>query len=495
MRIVSKFKSLVKLVIITLICIMMLSSTVFAEPYKSYTYDYWLDPVPTPHAYLPESSVYGKDIGLTEFKNASDIFVDKDNIIYVADTGNNRIVCMNSSFSLIRVITTFKNNGKDDTFNEPRGVFVSDDGYIYVADTKNQRVVKLDKFGKFLKEYGKPDTDLISKTQEYNPIKLVVDRANRIYIIASGINKGLIELDPEGKFRGFVGANEVDVNPVEYIWKLMSTKEQKSRMELFVPTEYANISLDKEGFLYVTTSTIDIKTLMNDADPIRRLNPKGVDVLRRYGYGSPVGDYVIKEEDGVSKLVDIAVDDEAGIYSVLDENRGRIFTYDYDGNLLYVFGGTGYQEGNFDLPTSIEFLGDKILVLDGARNCVNVFYTSDYGKSVRDAIKLHYEGKYEEAAKEWQKVLDFNANSDLAYIGLGRILLRDKNYQEAMKHFKLANNRIYYSKAFKLYRKQIIQENFGYIASGVIAAMAVLIVIFKIKRKGKYIDDGEGVDI
>lgn len=480
-----------------LICTMISTATVFAEPYKSYTYDYWLNPVPTPHAYLPERSIYGKDLGVTELKDASDIFVDRFNTIYIADTGNNRIILLNSSFQLIREITTFKNNGQDDTFNTPKGLFVSDSGYIYVADTENQRVVKLDKFGKFIKEYGKPETDLIPSTQKYNPTKLVVDKAERLYIIASGINKGLIELDPEGKFRGFVGANKVTVNPVEYLWKLMSTKEQRSRMELFVPTEYANISLDREGFLYVTTSTVDRQTLRSGADPVRRLNPKGEDVLRRLGYGPPVGDYVVGMWDDTSKLVDIAVDENAGIYSVLDQSRGRIFTYDNDGNILYVFGGTGYQEGNFDLPVSMEYLGSKIVVLDSSRNCINVFDTTAYGKAVRDAVKLHYEGKYEEAAKSWQEVLDFNANSDLAYIGLGRILVRDQQYSEAMKYFNLATNRKYYSKAFKLYRKQVIEENFGYIASGAILVVVGLMVLarFKNKNRNNYIDDGEGVDI
>ena len=34
-----------------------------------------------------------------------------------------------------------------------------------------------------------------------------------------------------------------------------------------------------------------------------------------------------------------------GIYSILDSVRGRIFTYDHEGNLLYIFGGLGSQEG------------------------------------------------------------------------------------------------------------------------------------------------------
>lgn len=495
MRKLINFKFVFRILAAVLLFTATISCTVSAEPYKSYTYDYWLKAVPTPHAYLPERSIYGENLGIGEFKNASDIFVDKNNTVYILDTGNNRIICMNSSFQLVRVIDKFSNNGKNDTLKGPQGMFVSEDGFIYIADTQNQRIIKLDKSGNFIKEYTRPDTDLISQKQQYNPTKLVVDKGGRIYIIASGINKGLVEIDQSGKFISFIGANKVTVNPVEYLWKLFSTKEQRARMELFVPTEYTNVCINSEGFIYATTSTVDRSTLTKGATPVRKLDPKGVDVLRRYGYGPPVGDYVTGMMDDMSKLVDVTVDNAAGLYSVLDQTRGRVFTYDSDGNLLYIFGGTGYEEGNFDAPTAIETLGDKILVLDGTRNCVDVFNTTAYGSSVREAVKLHYQGKYEEAAKMWQKVLDYNANSDLAYIGLGRVLVRDKKYYDAMKYFKLANNRNYYSKAFKLYRKEFIGDHFGVIATGAIIVIGSLIVLSKVRQRKKYMNSEGGIDI
>lgn len=53
---------------------------------------------------------------------------------------------------------------------------------------------------------------------------------------------------------------------------------------------------------------------------------------------------------GASRIIDVVVR-EKGIYSVIDSTRGRIFTYDHEGNLLYIFGGIGSQEGTFDTPS------------------------------------------------------------------------------------------------------------------------------------------------
>ena len=62
-----------------------------------------------------------------------------------------------------------------------------------------------------------------------------------------------------------------------------------------------------------------------------------------------------------------------GMYSVLDSKRGRVFTYDSQGNLLYIFGGRGDQKGQFNQPCALIYNGDEILVADRSRNSVQVF--------------------------------------------------------------------------------------------------------------------------
>ena len=59
-----------------------------------------------------------------------------------------------------------------------------------------------------------------------------------------------------------------------------------------------------------------------------------------------------ENNDTRSRFVDI-VNREFGMFSALDRQRGRIFTYDNQGNLLYVFGGIGDAVGLFTRPQAI----------------------------------------------------------------------------------------------------------------------------------------------
>jgi len=466
-------------------------------PYHSYTYDYWGDVVDSPAAYLPNRLITGEDLGIGALRNPTDLFVGKDGKIYILDAGNRRIIITNDRWELVRVIAGFEKNGVPDRFNNPNGIFVTEEGHIYVADTDNGRLVELDPEGKFIREIGPPRADIIPESFIYQPTKLVVDRAGRIYVVARHVNQGLIELTPDGTFRSYMGASRVALNMVDYFWKMIATREQRERMALFVPTEYNNLCIDEEGFIYVTTSalnewdiqrTIDSRSEDDRYAPVRRLNLTGNDILRRRGYFPPVGDIRIARKGSVrgpSMLVDIAVDNEVRVYSVLDRRRGRIFTYDSEGNLLYIFGAIGERFGNFRNPVALDYLGDKILVLDYETGTVTEFTVTGYGRLIREAVYLHFVGKYDEAAACWEEVLLLNANYEMAYVGIGRALLRQRRFEEALKNFKLGNHRKYYSRAFYYHRREVIGKNFGLIAGVLAACFLALYIILRIRDKSQ----------
>ena len=50
-----------------------------------------------------------------------------------------------------------------------------------------------------------------------------------------------------------------------------------------------------------------------------------------------------------------------------------------------------------------------------------------------------------------------DGNYDLAYIGIGRSLLRQKQYKEAMDYFELKYDEDNYSRAYKQYRKEWVE--------------------------------------
>lgn len=486
--------------LIVAVC-MLLSSQVVAEaPYETYTYDYYGNSVASPDAYTPGRIIDGEILGAGHLKGPKDIFIQND-LIYIADTGNNRVVIADLDWQLVSVIDSFDNEGTLDTFNGPHGLFVTENDDLYIADTTNQRIVHLDPQGQLVRTIGAPESEILDENFLYMPTALSLDSAGRFYIIGMSVNQGIIELNADGDFTGFIGASKVTPSVSDIFWKQFSTEEQRKRMISFVPTEYNNISIDNKGFLYTVTSTIDATVLTQKISgrsttdvgaPIKKLNLQGSDVMQRKGSFLPAGDIEYPGAQvtgykylGPSKLVDVCVEDFGG-YTVLDSNRGHIFTYDHDGNLMYAFGAPGEIEGTFRQPVAIEVVDDRLFVVDTGANNITEFHVTEYGNMVKEALIAHDQGRYDEATTLWELVLKKNANSELAHTGIGKAYLRKESYKNALDHFKLGNNKVYYSKAFKYYRREVLSDYFNLIMGGILLLGLLIFIRKRYKaRKGQ----------
>ncbi len=425
-----------------------------STPYESYNYNYWEEAVPAPAAYVPKRSISGSDLGIGDFLEPADMVVADSGLIYIVDSGNGRIVCVDEKWNVLNVMTGFDNAGKADVFKNPSGLFIDNEENLYVADTDNGRIVVLSKEGHLLRIIDKPQSDILPGDFKFNPLKVTVDKAKRVYVVAKGIYEGIMQFDGNGDFIGYVGTNKVTRDYTEFLWRYLSTKAQKAQMVLFIPTEFSNIDIDSKGFVYATNIDPDSK------EPVKRLNPSGEDVLKRFGYFDVKGDILFRMSVGPSKLIDVKVL-ENGMYSVLDANQGKIFTYDDEGNLLYVYGGKGNQTGTFKIPVAIEQSGKNQLVLDRGKSNIVVFEPTKFGSSVNEAVGLHYNGEDKLAVPIWQEVLRLNSNYDIAYIGIGKSLLMEKRNGEALEYFKLGMDRDSYSVAYKRYRREVMKEHFG----------------------------------
>ncbi len=455
--------------------------------FYTYIYDVFGDERESPDAYTPQLRIIGTDLGIGDFSQPQGMYAKGDRV-YIADTGNNRIVELLAgieNLTLVRVIDTFKNGGQDDTFSGPNDVFVTDNGDIFVCDTENKRVVHLDKDLNMIKTLVQPVDETYDASQEFLPTKAVVDESGRILVLGRNVNKGVMQYSPEGEFTGYIGASKVTFSMVDYIWKKLSTKEQRAQMEQFVPTEYNNIALDKDGFVYVTTSVFSEWDLKDDkAKPIRKLNSMGSDILIKNGDVPPIGDVQWGEGGGVkgpSKLIDVTPL-ENDIYYAIDRTRCRIFGYDSQGQLLYAFGGNGNTLGYFTNPVALDHIGNDLYVLDGSRNNLTKLVLTDYGKQINNAIMAYQKGDYDLSADYWRQVLRMNSNYDLAYLGIGRALLRQNRYKEAMEYFELKYYGRAYSKAFKLYRKEWIEEHIVYFVVGLLILIIVPKTIKTVKK-------------
>jgi len=446
-----------KISLLLLVCFLPLFH-VFSEPTKfTYNYDFWKEQVVSPDAYYPSAYIIGTSLGIGNFREPQGLFV-RENRIYICDSGNNRILTLEvnekGEHNLVSVVSSVIIDGDESHFNYPMDIFESRDGFLYITDTNNQRLLKLDSGWNHVYTITKPEDESFEENMEFLPVKLVVDFAGRIFVQARNVNKGLMEFDNRGEFVGYMGANKVQFKLVDYIWKSISTQAQRERMDLFIPIEYSNVTLDNEGFVYVTNSS-------GQADPVRRLNAMGQDILIRNGYEKPVGDLAYGNAGGIlgrSRFIDV-VAFENDSYACFDRTRGRIFMYDFQGNLLYAFGSVGNKEGYFLQPVALEKMGYALYALDSRTTALTRFDLTGYGQMINTALNEYKAGRYESSADVWEQVLKMNGNYDLAYIGIGRAALRQGEYQKAMKYYKLKHFREGYGKAFQLYRKQWMEEN------------------------------------
>ena len=476
---------MLSLAVLVVLLLAMSQSSMCAVPYRGYVFDFWQKPTPAPEAYLPYKVIDGRSIGISDFRAPQDIFVDDHLRVYLLDSGNNRIICMNQDWDVLRIIDQFEHDGKVDRFNSPKGLFVTSDGNIYVADTGNGRIVILTNDGKYIREIGKPTTGaegIITEDFSFKPSKVAVDRAMRVFVKADEVFEGFMEFDSAGNFKGFVGAPRVAPSLLDVFWQRLATREQRERLALFLPTEFSNLDIDSRGFIMATTRPESVY----QEDVVRRLSASGQDVLRRLGFTPPIGDVVDPSAwegasiSGPSVFVDVVASKD-GVYRVLDQRRGRVFTYDYNGRLLYVFGGPGSQRGTLSTPVAIDVLGDEVVVLDSSNNRITVYAPTEYAKLIHAAIRLYAAGHYEVAAEVWRRVLAYNANYDLAYTGIGEVLLRTGDYREAMHYFRLGNNRDRYSEALGFYREEIIRENFATIMTVAVLAIALLYITVRLR--------------
>ncbi|HWT76827.1 MAG TPA: hypothetical protein VN258_19175 [Mobilitalea sp.] len=485
-------KSIVAVFFCFTVLLLFPSITVQAENNMyTYTYDYWGVERESPDAYEAERLVTGDDLSIGDFKDPQGMFV-KDNRIYICDTGNNRIVILekvNDEITLIDQFSEFTGDTAVNTFSGPQDIYVTDSGDMYICDTNNQRVVQLSSDKKFIKAMVRPVDETVDQKSDFLPLKVVADKSGRIIVLVKNYNKGFVEYKNNGDFAGFIGANEVKFNMTDYIWKMISTKAQRAQMKQFVPTEYNNLSLDQDGFIYCTTSVFKENELKSDkAKPIRKLNAMGTDILIKNGFYPPIGDVWWGSAGGVSgtsKLIDVTAMDNDTYYA-LDRTRGRIFGYDSQGNLIYAFGSLGNKLGYYQFPTALDHMGNDLLVLDSKFAGITVLTLTPYGELINKALAEYKKGNYDQSAQYWEQVIMQNGNDDMAYIGIGRSLLRQGEYKKAMEYFKLKYDDDNYSKAFQLYRKQWIEKNIGWIMTiffGLIIIPSLVGFIKKIKRE------------
>jgi DNA-binding beta-propeller fold protein YncE len=253
-----------------------------------------------------------------------------DGSVYVADTGNSRLVKFDQAGKVVATWGSKTPDGQTPpapgTFNEPWGVAVDAQGNVFVADTWNHRVQKLDANGKFLSEWSTTGPGNEEPHQLWGPRGIVVSSAGRVYVTDTG-NKRVVVFDANGKFLfGFDTSGD-------------------GRLD-----EPVGIALGPDNNV-VVADTWNSRVAV--------FSPDG-----KFITSWPVQGWL---SDSLDNKPYLAVDAQGRVY-VTDPEGYRIIVFSPAGQPLAAFGRYGTEEDAFALPTGLAIGADGTIWLADAGN-------------------------------------------------------------------------------------------------------------------------------
>uniref|UniRef100_UPI003FEEDAD1 YIP1 family protein n=1 Tax=Roseburia sp. TaxID=2049040 RepID=UPI003FEEDAD1 len=452
-----KLKRIVLLCLVGFICLTGGESVAASQATTyTYTHDDKMNYSRTQDAYLPQQTITKLGLNAPE-----DMFIDKNNMMYIADTGNLRIVKYDISRGALDAVYTYEG------FQTPKGIYVTGNGNIYVADSKAKAVFVFDKDFELIRTLEKPEVPAYGDAA-YEPSKVAADESGNIYIVGEGVYNGIIQMSEEGNFLGFFAVNKADLSLFQKIQTLVFTREQLSRLLNRNPTTFANVMLDQRGIVYTVT-------LGKKINPIKKHKTNGSNMFAEDVYG-------------FTDISDIWVDENLLIYSA--SKRGYIDVYTPEGEWLFEFGSEVSNQDVAGLYSSLSTLAvdqnGYIWTVDGIKGYLQSYAPTSYASKVYEALALYDGGHYEQALDVWSDVLAMNQMSVVAHDGIGKAYMSEYEFESAMEHFEVAGNHEQYSEAFWELRNVWLQKYLKYLLIAILILYLVSVAIDKFDREKKW---------
>lgn len=495
-------KKLVSILLVILV-IFSLGVTVSANPTDSFVHEDTesggVESVLSQEMYHATKVITAGSLGLEKsLSGMTDFCVDKDGNIYVLVSNWSQIVVLNKDYSLNRVLKLKDETGSSMFFTGAQGIFVDKDNKIYVCDTNSSRILIADANGAVVDTWGAPESDLIPEDFFYQPCRIVRNDKGYTYILSLGCYYGALLYSPDHKFLGFYGANNVEATALDtlsYLWeRLTQTEEKKSLSVKTLPFSFVDLCLDSEDFMLTCTGKTEEDT--NGTGQIRKLSPTGENIMfKRQTNGESLSANNINFLEGkvtvsygkkqTQNIVSIDVDEDDFIYA-LDSQKGFIYIYDDECNMICGFGGGSDRSKRlsiFATASAIAVCGTDILVADMDSQTITVFELTEYGSLLKKAQCIYLDGEYLEAKPLWEEVNKRNKNCQLAYRGLAIAYLSEGNYEDALECARLGLDYTVYDLAWKVIKNEYILDNFVWIFIVAVALIGGLVAFLIIKKR------------
>jgi len=251
------------------------------------------------------------------FNQPSGLFFDEvKKRLYVADSGNGRLVSFDSEFKYLAELT-------DEGMKLPTTLVRNKEGQFFILDSGKAEVIFIDLEKKIVKSF--PLTGVPSGKEQFIPGRIAIDKGNRLYMIDK-LNRRIIVVEPTGEF-----VREISVKEKDFFG-------------------FTDVKVDESGNVYAMDAIAGSVYIFDD---------KGV-IVSRFG----------KRENRKYALrfpTSLAVDKNGLIY-ITDQHAGRILVFDKKGVFQYAISKPGAKEGELSSPSYIFIDNERrIYVIDGNR--------------------------------------------------------------------------------------------------------------------------------
>ncbi|MEA3350500.1 MAG: hypothetical protein U9Q82_07765, partial [Chloroflexota bacterium] len=286
--------------------------------------------VPVPVEEVSAAPYEGKGITLLadkvlgetdQLQKPRDVTIASDGSIYVADTGNHRVLHLSADGEVLHTWGTFADSAKGEaparTFYEPWGIAIGPEGNIFVTDTWNHRIQKFTPAGEFITQwghFGQAETgDAL-----WGPRDIVINAEDRVFITDTG-NKRVVVFDTDANFITAFG----------------SAGMMEGQLD-----EPVGLAVDAEGRVYVAdTWNKRVQVFAPDESGLNYTAVNEWEIVGWYGQSLDNKPY-------------LAVD-AAGHVFVSDPESYRILEFDSTGEFLRYWGDYGSESDGFDLPAGL----------------------------------------------------------------------------------------------------------------------------------------------
>lgn len=415
-------------------------------PYYTYTSDSEGYLIKTQAAYTPNnqiSIINGEKLEMPEH-----VFVDDQNYVYITDSLKKKVYILDRNYRYYKELAS-------DKFSAIKSTFVTEES-IYVVDADKNKIFIFNKETlAFIKEIGSPDSPIFAEGYEFKPTHIAVDVRGNFYIRSTGSLNGLIMLSRDGEFITFFGANPLKVPFLDRLRSFFLTEAQEAKLEKVFPDVPSNIAIDKKGFIYTVTSSVE-------TNPIKKFNVSGTN----YFPDGMVGSFAMES---------VWVGKHNNVLSVSSD--GWIYEYDTNGNLLFLFGGKDFSSSRLGLlnrPVSMASnSSDELIVVDQGMKLIQTYRSTEFSDAIHNAMDAYQDGDYTKSKELWEYTLQHNSLFDNAHIGLGNAYIREGDASGANKEFRDAQYNTGISESFWEIRQSWLQKNLNLIFSIFLAILFI----------------------